>query len=186
MRTAKEHTGEGIGYRDTLPLRWVPLDAFPAGPEAERLAESNARLLTAVATLEEHAQLGDEPSQTELELQRMHFKLNLLLELFGNYLQQHAPRPAAAALRLSWRGISWAAAGAAPQAGAIGMVELYLSPILPQPLRWPARIVAAAAGETAAEFEAVPEYCQAALERHVFQRHRREVKETRQPPAPPA
>ena len=60
------------------------------------------------------------------------------------------------------------------------MVELYISPVLPQPLRLPARI-AAAGEQTVAEFAAMPEFCQAALERHVFQHHRREVAETRQP-----
>lgn len=181
MQTAKDPSDEGLSYRDRLPLRWQPLPHLPVGPDAERLAEANARLLMAVALLEEHSQLGDEPSQTELELQRIHHKLNLLLELFGSFLHTQTPRPAAVALRLSWRGLSWAASAADPPVGATGLVELYLSPVLPQPLRWPARIVAAAAGESAAEFDAVPEFCQSALERHVFKHHRRAVAETRQP-----
>lgn len=181
MQSGKQQLGEGIGYRDTLPLRWVPLDALPVGPEAERLAETNARLLTAVALLEEHSQLADEPTQTELELQRIHLKLNLLLELVGNFLQLQTPRPQPLALHLSWHGAAWAASGPGPAVGASGLLELHLCPFLPQPLRWPARIVAVAAGEVSAEFDAVPDFCQTALERHVFQRHRRAIKETRQP-----
>ena len=186
MRSEKEQAGEGIGYRDTLPLRWVPLDTLPLGPEAERLAETNSRLLMAVALLEEHSQPGDEPTQTELELQRIHLKLNLLLELFGNFLNLQTPRPAVVALSLSWRGASWSAAGQDAAIGAVGLLELHLCPFLPQPLRWPARIVAISADEVSAEFDTVPDYCQVALERHVFQHHRRAVKETRQPASPQA
>jgi hypothetical protein len=175
--------GEGISYRDSLPLRWLPLEAVPVGAESERLADTNARLLMAVALLEEHVQPADEPSQAELELQRIHLKLNLLLELFGNFINLQTPRPAVVALRLSWQGASWASAEP-PPLGTVGLLELHLCAALPQPLRWPARIIAVGAGEVSAEFEAVPDFCQAALERHVFQRHRRAIKETRQPATP--
>jgi hypothetical protein len=181
MDNTKEPAGEGPAYHDRLPLRWHTLEQLPSGPEAERLAEANARVLTAVALLEEHSQLPDEPSATELELHRIHHKLNLLLELIGSFLQQQAPRPETTALRLSWRGLSWTAGGATPAPGEVGLVELHLSPALPLPLRWPARIVSAAAGEVGAEFAPVPEFCQMALERHVFKHHRRRVAETRQP-----
>ena len=119
--TQDQHESEGPGYRDRLPLRWLPQPDLPSGLEAERLAETNARLLAAVAMLEEHSKPADEPTATELELQRVH------------------------------------------------------------PLRWPARIVAGPAGTVSAEFYPVPEFCQEALERHVFQHHRREVAEARQP-----
>jgi hypothetical protein len=178
--TQDQHEGEGPGYRDRLPLRWVPLPVLPAGLEAERLAETNARLLAAVAMLEEHPKPADEPSATELELQRIHLKLNLLLELFSGFLLTQSPQPAAVPLRLSWRGVSWEAAEAPPP-GATGLVEIHLSRLLVQPLRWPARIVAAPVGTVGAEFCPVPDFCQEALERHVFQHHRREVAEARQP-----
>lgn len=186
MDAVKEPLGEGPAYTDRLPLRWHPLDELPGGAEAERLAEANARVLTAVALLEEHHQLADEPSQTELELHRIHHKLNLLLELVGSFLQLQALRPAPVAVCLSWRGLSWAADGADPAAGSLGLVELHLSPALPLPLRWPARIAAVGGGEVAAEFAPVPDYCQMALERHVFKHHRRRVAETRQPPRAPS
>jgi hypothetical protein len=177
--THHQQEGEGPGYRDRLPLRWVPQE-LPAGLEAERLAETNARLLAAVALLEEHHKPADEPSATELELQRIHHKLNLLLELFSGFLLAQSPQPPAVSLRLSWRGLSWEAAETPPP-GATGLVEIHLSRLLPQPLRWPARIIAGASGTVSAEFEPVADFCQEALERHVFQHHRREVAEARQP-----
>ncbi len=181
MGSVTDRLGEGIGYRDSLPLRWVPLEALPAGPDGERLAEANSRLLAAVALLEEHTQAADEPTQTELELQRIHLKLNLLLELFGSFLNLQSPRPTAMALRLSWHSASWVPAEPMPQVGSVGLLELFLCPFLPQALRWPARITAVSQGEVSAEFDAVPDFCQEALERHVFKHHRRAVKETRQP-----
>jgi hypothetical protein len=181
MEAVKEPQGGGPAYNDRLPLRWLALAELPAGPEAERLAEANTRVLTAVALLEEHHQLADEPSQTELELHRIHHKLNLLLELVGSFLQLQALRPEPVAVCLSWRGLSWASPGDQPPAGSVGLVELHLSPALPLPLRWPARIVADGGGEIVAEFAPVPDFCQMALERHVFKHHRRKVAETRQP-----
>lgn len=181
MDTIPQPSGEGLAYRDRLPLRWLPLQKLPEGTEAERLAEANARILTAVSLLEEHHQLAEEPTQTELELHRIHHKLDLLLELIGSFMQLQAPRPAAVALRLSWHGVSWEIGSGDPSPGSVGLVELHLNPVMPLPLRWPARIVAVSATEVSAEFSAVPEFCQVALERHVFKRHRREVAETRQP-----
>lgn len=178
MRSTSLQMDEVISYRDRLPLRWTPQAALPEGLEAERLAESNLRLLSTVAMIAEHAPAKDDPTPAELEMQRMHLKLNLLLELVGSFLAQQSARPQAVALRLSWHGVAWSGGGA--EQGASGIVELYLSPALPQPLRLPARIVAAGE-QTVAEFAAMPEFCQAALERHVFQHHRREVAETRQP-----
>lgn len=167
-----------LSYRDRLPLRWLPLPQPLEGFEADRLAEGNSRLLAAVAMLSEHAPASDEPSEVELELRRVQLKLNLLLDLFGTFLAQQTPRPAALSLRLSWRGVSWSGEALAP---GEGMVELYLSAVLPQPLRLPARILSSTAEETVAEFLPMPEPCQSALERHVFQQHRRQVAETRQP-----
>lgn len=184
MQSASDAQGDGISYRKRLPLHWAPLPSLPSGVEAERLADTNARLLAAVALLEEHVQPGEEPSAHELELLRIHQKLNLLLELFGGFLSQQAARPPELMVRLSWRGIVWQGAVSVPEPGAVGLVELNLSHILPQPLRLPARIVAVTDGVVSAEFDALTELCQSALERHVFMRHRREVAETRQPVRP--
>jgi len=185
MHTTKDEgtrqSDEGLGCHDRLPLRWVQLPALPAGEEAEHLAESNAKLLAAVALLEEHMKSGDEPSQTELELQRIHHKLNLLLELVSGFVNLQSPRPAAVSLRLSWQGVSWETADTGLVVGSVGLVEIYPSRVLPQALRWPARIAAIVGNTVSVDFDAVPDYCQAALERHVFQHHRREVAEARQP-----
>ncbi len=179
MSSASTMMDQVISYRDRLPLRWTPLAALPEGLEAERLAESNLRVLGTVAMLAEHAPAKDDPTPAELEMQRMHLKLNLLLELVGSFLTLQSSRPQPMPLRLSWRGVAWSAGGV--EAGAAGIVEIHLSAALPQPLRLPARIVAADGDETVAEFAAMPEFCQAALERHVFLHHRREIAETRQP-----
>jgi hypothetical protein len=180
MRSASETMDQVISYRDRLPLRWMPLATLPEGLEAERLAESNLRLLSTVAMLAEHAPAKDDPTPAELEIQHMHQKLNLLLDLVGSFLALQSLRPQAVPLRLSWRGVAWSGGGAEP--GASGIVEIHLGAALPQPLRLPAHIVSVTAEETVAGFAPMPDFCQAALERHVFLHHRREIAETRQPP----
>ncbi|MDR3416967.1 MAG: PilZ domain-containing protein [Nevskia sp.] len=181
QQAAKTEAADALSYRDRLPLEWVPLPALPEGLEAERLADSNARLLQTVELLGDHAhtQPSDDPTATEIELQRIHQKLNLLLELVGGFMRLQTQRPPAVPLRLSWRGVTWEGHGL--PLGSTGLVEIHLSSVLPMALRWPATIVASEPGQVRAEFASVSEFCQAALERHVFQRHRREVAEKRQP-----
>ena len=185
MHAATDSHSDGISYRKKMPLRWTTLTELPGVVEAERYAEANARVLAAVALLEEHVQVGDEPSPHELELQRIHQKLNLLIEMFGGFLSQQITRPEETPVRLSWRNISWDAPASTSSGslaiGTLGLVELQLSAMLPQMLRLPARIVANHDGVVSAEFDTLGEVGQRALERHVFMWHRREVAETRQP-----
>ena len=173
---------EPLGYRDELPLQWRPLETLPQGPAAERQDDSNTRLLTAATLLDEKPKLGDEPTLVELELLRIHHKLNLLLELAGSLLRQQQGRAQPVRLRLSWQGLSWQAGDAPPAVGDVGLVEVFLKDALQQPLRLPGRIEAVSEEEIHARFVGLSEACQAALERHVFQHHRRAVAETRQPP----
>ncbi|MBL6750912.1 MAG: PilZ domain-containing protein [Nevskia sp.] len=181
MPTEAPNPDEALSYRGELPLRWIPLTALPTGAAAERLDEANTRLLGAVGLIEDSPKLSDEPSATELELLRIHQKLNLLIDLLGSVLRQQQPRPERVPLRLSWRGVSWHAVEPLPKVGDLGLVEIYLKETLPQPLHWPARIVAVTQAEVSAEFEGASEAGQSALERHVFAHHRREVAETRNP-----
>jgi hypothetical protein len=172
--------GEGISYRDQLPLHWLPLKALPDPAAAARIDESNIKLLSAAALLDESPKVSDEPTQGELELVRIHGKLNLLLELFGSLLRHQQVRPDAVPLRLSGRSVAWTASGAVPAVDDLVLIELYLKTTLPHPLRLPARIVAVTGGEVQAQLQAAGEASQSELERHVFLRHRREIAESRQ------
>lgn len=174
MPNDPQDQNEALSYRDELPLRWLPLRAMPGAAAAERLDEANARLLASVGLLEDVPKLGDDPSPTELELLRIHQKLNLVIDLLGGVLRERQARPDKVPLRLSWRGLSWSG-GPLPAVGELGLVELYLRDTLPQPLQWPARVVAAGEGEVSVLFEGGSEASLSALERHVFAHHRREV-----------
>lgn len=176
--TASVEFEQALHYADRLPLRWMVDEPVH---DAERLAEANLRVLATVAQLEESSAPGDNPTPQELEIARLHHKLNLLLEIVGGLArgQLHVPEPVP--LRLSWLGVAWRHGGDTPTLGAHGLVHLHLHPAVLQPLRWPAQIVGCDAEEARARFAPLGDTCQRALERHVFLHHRRAVAERRQP-----
>jgi hypothetical protein len=175
---ASEDIAQALHYADRLPLRWVADEPLH---DAERLADANLRVLAAVAQLEESAAPGDNPTAQELEIARLHHKLNLLLEIVGGLARGQLQVPEPLPLRLSWIGVSWRHGGVAPDPGTHGLVCLHLHAAVLQPLRWPAQIIGCDAEEARARFAPLGETCQRALERHVFLHHRRAVAERRQP-----
>jgi len=164
----------------TLPVGWQ------AGPAASGPEASNAalRVLATAVTLAERAPpVTDEATGLELEVARLHQKTQLLVELLALALGRDATRPAATNVELGSSGCRWRTA-APPRVGSEGQVVLWLHAAAPEPLLWPAtitRVTPEADGAALTEAALLPlgEAAQAALERHVFQLHRRAVAEAR-------
>lgn len=168
-----------LHYAAELPLRWSA-DAVPVEARTrEHLAEANLRLLGQIAQIEERAAPVDDPTATDIELARLHAKLDLLLFAVGELAPRFLDRPERCALQLSWRGVRWLLRPDETAPQGEGVVEIYLHPVVLQPLRWPARIVHNDRHHAEAEFAPLGEAAQQALERHVFQHHRRAVAEAR-------
>ena len=76
--------GDGLIFEELLPLQWFP-GALPEGLELARLNADNHQLLGAESTLEEvrvsEALSKEESSALVHELQRLEYKLNVLLRL---------------------------------------------------------------------------------------------------------
>lgn len=161
-----------------LPLRWGAPVEF--GPVAQGEAQ---RVLAAVAALEERPpSLADDSGGLEAEVARLHQKMHLLMEMVGGLLRAQQSPPPALPVRLVAGGLRWH--DRVEPAGELGMLELWLHPACPEPLRLPARLLAVAAEaggvQVDAAFEPLPEPLATALEKHVFLRHRRELAEARQ------
>lgn len=180
MNSDSDKAALGLSYTDERPLDWKPQSRLPVATEIELLAEANLRVLTRLTQLEERVAPPDAPDGIELELVRVHAKLDLLLDFVEAVAPRMMSMPPRRPLRLAAGGVSWQAAAPLPNIGEHGVVSLYLHPAMLSPLRWPARIVAIDGEFVTAHFEALTEAAQQALERHVFLHHRRSIAERRQ------
>lgn len=171
-----------LGYRDRIPLAWTPLDAAPAAADLAHWQDHNLRLLAALALLEERPRKGDPDEPLSVEVERLHQKFDLLLEMLAVMLRQQQPLPPARAVRITPEGMSWQTDGH-PAPSPRVLLHIHMHPGLPAPLLWPGEIEAQDGSETVARFLPLGEACAAALERHVFTRHRRSVAEARSPAA---
>jgi hypothetical protein len=172
--------GDGLIFEDALPVTWKP------GPLAEgvmlgRLNADNHQLLGAEASLDEvrvHEALKDESPALLHELQRLEYKVNILLRLTAEFAMRNAGLPDPARVRLSSRGAEWFGESL-PAVGETGLLSIYINPALPQPLK----ISCTAAGEREEKgapvvqlrFSGVSESVIDMLEKLIFRHHRRLV-----------
>lgn len=159
------------------PVIWQP-GATASGPEAS--AAAVRALATAVSLAERAPNVNEEATGLELEVARLHQKTHLLIELLALALARDVSRPATTELHLSGSECRWQSpAHNAPQ--GVGTLAIWLHPAAPEPMRWPAEITEAALGSpwVQARLLLLGEAAQAALDRYVFQLHRRAIAEAR-------
>jgi hypothetical protein len=173
--------GDGLIFEELLPLEWFP-GALPQGIEVARLNADNHQLLGAESTLEEvrisEALSKEESSALVHELQRLEYKLNVLLRLTADLAAQSKPLPAPQRVRLSARALEWVGA-ASVKTGGTGLLHLYINRTLPQPLKMPCVVAGERAqdGEHIAQlrFRDMSEAVIDMLEKLIFRHHRRRV-----------
>lgn len=180
MNGAAQPAGAGLdgvlGYLDRIPLGWQPLAQAPGAAERAHWHDHNLRLLTASALLDERPRRAEPDEPVTVEIERLHHKMDMVLELLSTLLRQSVALPPVAAAWITPAGIRWQSGGAPPP-GSLVLLEIHLHPGLPSPLRWPATVDAS--GD--ALFQPLGEACALEMERHVFVRHRRSVADARSP-----
>jgi hypothetical protein len=164
-----------LSYRTEAPMRWVAVDGAFDAAAIDYWSEANLRVLTQIAQFEERGVPVEQPTPQDLEIQRLHAKLDLLLSAVAELAPRFLDRPPRQPLQLSWRSLSFPADAQTPAIGSFGLVEVHLHALVLQPLRWPARMSAVSAGIAEAELLPANDAAQQALERHVFQQHRRAI-----------
>ncbi|MGB1562265.1 MAG: PilZ domain-containing protein [Sinimarinibacterium flocculans] len=168
-----------LGYRDCLPLAFTPLTQASVA-QLEHWHDQNLRALHAIAVLDERHVGSETGGALETEVERLHQKIDVVLELLGAVLRAGRSEAPAVPVRLSREGLSWPVGHPAPTDTRL-LVELSLHPCAPAPLCWPVQLIGEHEGETCARFEDMSEALGAALERFVFTRHRRSVAGARSP-----
>ena len=177
--------GDGLIFEDQLPVAWSAR-VLPSGVELARMNADNHQLLGAEASLDEvrvHDALKDESPALVHELQRLEFKLNILLRLTAELAIRNNAMPAAERVRLSATGLEWFGASA-PAVGATGVVSTYLNPALPQPFRAPCSVVSERQVEglrvAQLRFHGMSDLGVDLLEKFIFRHHRRLIAGARQ------
>ena len=172
--------GQGLIFEEMLPLTWEA-GPLPQGALLARLNADNHQLLSAESTLDEvrvSDALKEESQALVHELQRLEYKLNILLRLTADLAARAAPLPASHKARLGERGLEWFG-DAAPQTGATGLLRIYINPALPQPLKIPAVVSGerSQSGERVAQlqFRDTSNAVVDMIEKLIFRHHRRLV-----------
>jgi hypothetical protein len=172
--------GDGLVFEEALPVVWTP------GPLAEglalaRLNSDNHQLLGAESSLDEvrvHEALKDESPALVHELQRLEYKVNILLRLTAELALRNSGLPPAARIRLTPRALEWFGEQT-PAVGSTGLLAVYINPALPQPVKIPCVV----AGERVQDdvraaqmrFNGLSEAVVEQLEKLIFRHHRRLV-----------
>src|SRR5271156_7240232 len=101
--------GDGLIYEELLPLAWTP-GPLADGLALARLNADNHQLLGAESSLDEvrvHEALKDESPALLHELQRLEYKVNILLRLTAEISMRSSGLPSAEKVRMSSRALEW-------------------------------------------------------------------------------
>jgi hypothetical protein len=172
--------GDGLIFEESLPVGWTP------GPLAEglvlaRLNTDNHQLLSAESSLDEvrvHEALKDESPALVHELQRLEYKVNILLRLTAELALRSSGLPPAERVRMSSHAVEWFGEHT-PPTGGTGLLSLYINPALPQALKIPCVVAGQRIIEdsraTQLRFVGLSEAVVDMLEKLIFRHHRRLV-----------
>jgi hypothetical protein len=170
--------GDGLIFEELLPLAWSP-GPLLAGVALARMNADNHQLLGAEASLDDvrvRDALKDESPALVYELQRLEYKLNILLRLTAEIALRSGGLPSPQRARLSARGFEWFGEQA-PPTGATGVASAYVNPALPQPFQAPCTVIAerSESGVRVAQlvFSGLSETVVDLLEKLIFRHHRR-------------
>ena len=169
----------GLIFEDVMPLRWVQLTQAPTKLQQVQYQEVNEDILRTIALLDEHfSETSDEHDVTTQGLQRIDFKLNLVLDLVGQILAHHLTVPEAVNVSFNADAIQWEGRSA-PDPGSVVKIELYVSRKYPRAIVLYGQVQAVQSFKTSVTLESVSEVVRDGLDKLIFRHHRRRVAHAR-------
>src|SRR5258707_11955313 len=172
--------GDGLIFEESLPVGWAP-GPLAQGLALARLNTDNHQLLGAESSLDEvrvHEALKDESPALLHELQRLEYKVNILLRLTAELALRNSGLPAAERVRMSSLALEWFGEHSV-QAEATGLLSIYINASLPQPLKIPGLVAGECvihdARATRFSFVGFNDTTVDMLEKLIFRHHRRLV-----------
>lgn len=178
---------EGLGYEDSTPLGFQSRAELPEGRALAGLNAELAEVLVADASLDEqrpahHDVKHDEEHALAEDLQRIEFKVNVLIQLVARLMKREDSVPPVRHWRLHGEGVEWLVTDDAPAPG-LGLVSLFVSRNFPQPLVLPGRVTGTRDDQhgrwSQFRFEGLAPTSADLLEKLIFRHHRRAVAGTR-------
>ena len=172
--------GDGLIFEESLPVVFTP-GILADGVQLARLNADNHQLLGAESSLDDvrvHEALKDESPALLHELQRLEYKVNILLRLTAELALRSSGLPAAERVRMSSRALEWFGQHAI-QNEATGLLSIYINSALPQPLKIPSIVAGMGnvdgASATRFRFVGLSDPVVDMLEKLIFRHHRRLV-----------
>jgi hypothetical protein len=172
-------TSIGVSYQDRLPVAWRVLNEPLTDAERIKLDARNEDVLRIVLSLDEPLSESGEEGPAHGEIQRLDFKLNLILDLVSQIFSRHAALPEHARITLAGQWLEWTAARSIP-VGTTLALDIYLHDKYPQPVVLMGDVVSVSAAEEGGytvriDLMPVGESTQDVFEKFVFRQHRRAV-----------
>lgn len=177
-----------LTFEGLLPLEW---SAIPERPDLQRCADFNAaneRLLHLITALEDHRPEqpypDDHAGTHSADLQRIEYKLDIMLELVGEIFAAQHSQPQARAVQFNAHGIRWnGSASDVPREGSLVRVSLYPFPALPRCLQMVVEVTRVQDcghnQSVSGRFSDLSEATVDQLEKFIFRHHRRAVASAR-------
>ena len=172
--------GDGLIFEESLPVVWTP-GILAEGAQLARLNADNHQLLGAESSLDEvrvHEALKDESPALVHELQRLEYKVNILLRLTAELALRSSGLPQPTRVRMSSRALEWFGEHSA-RTEAPGLLSVYINSALPQPLKIPSIVAGMGnvdgASATRFRFVGLSDAVVDMLEKLIFRHHRRLV-----------
>ena len=173
----------GLVCEDVMPLRCIQLTHVPTEMQRIQCQEANEDILRTIALLDEHfSEPGEEHDITAQGMQRIDFKLNLVLDLVGQVLAHHLTLPESVSVSFNTQAIQWEGLSA-PDSGAGVKIELYISRKYPRAIVLYGKVEAvqpiSGAFKVGVVFEGLSEIVCDGLSKLIFRHHRRHVAHAR-------
>lgn len=154
-----------------LPIAWEKQDMAPHAFAA--LCHGSQLLMHAINLMD--SGMPRDADNESPHLQRLDAKIDLMLHLLAHTLQGSRPLPQSANVEFGPEQISWQEPGTPPSVGDTIVINLYLNPGLPLPVRLPAHVVGHGDGRVTAQLAELGEELEESWQQWVFRQHRRDI-----------
>ena len=131
--------GQNLVYEDCIPLRWSIVAEGEIEPhEVLHLDAQNEKILQMLATLDRIlTDVPDEEAErNSSDLSRIESKLNLVIELVLELIEQNQKYPLSVPIQMTTQSLSWQDTDPVPGQGDHLLVELFLNQHCPKPVRF--------------------------------------------------
>lgn len=173
-----EYNFNTLFIQTTLPLEWAPLNEGEYLPASTEL--SNQNILKIAMGLDEGAHEAiDESAEINHEVQRLEYKVNVILELVAQLVSRDTELPNAIEIKLSADALEWSCTTTPPVFGQTILVKIYLDSRFPTPLILSGEVVSVVQTKNChrvvLDLTANDELTHELFEKYIFRCHRRQI-----------